>query len=110
MSPSSRGKAENGLITCSSLIQLVCGCFALPLHHLHLLPMQNLSTRYADLSDSALAAASRSISLEERIAHLEQAQRYARLAVAEHHAGDKVVELFQGDTDLMPAHSRFGTC
>jgi hypothetical protein len=44
--------------------------------------MSQSSIRFSDLSEFEMKAASKSISLEERVARLEMAHRYARMAVA----------------------------
>jgi hypothetical protein len=53
--------------------------------------MTQSSIRFADLCDFEMKAASKSISLEERVARLEMAHRYARMAVAARDTESNVV-------------------
>ena len=57
--------------------------------------MKNPEAKFADLSELELAAAHSAISLSERSSHLENAFRYAQLAVLESHRRGNVLAFRQ---------------
>jgi hypothetical protein len=54
--------------------------------------MKHSPIEFVDLSDHEVAAAARSISLPERIAHLNLALRYAELALSEQQRQAEILE------------------
>jgi hypothetical protein len=67
--------------------------------------MKHSPIQFVDLSDHEVAAAARSISLPERIAHLNLALRYAELALSEQ---QRQAELLEAKSRSEPIRSSLG--